>query len=712
MDTLYIDQFDYLGLIVLMPLIGAIINGLLGSKLPRAVTATVACGAMLLSFIFSLISVRGLLANAYELGGQQLYGELTYTAYRWIYSGALELDIAFLLDPLSAMMILIITGVGFLIHLYSVGYMSHDPGQWRYFAYLNLFVFSMLLLVLGKNMLVTFIGWEGVGVCSYLLIGFWYTDDAKAMAGQKAFIVNRVGDFAFLAAIFILFYEAGTLDYLELERMSTSMASAFVMTSVVPTVPLLLFVACTGKSAQIPLYTWLPDAMAGPTPVSALIHAATMVTAGVFLIARTNWLFSLSFHAMWVVAVVGILTAFFAATIALVQNDIKKVLAYSTISQLGYMFAALGVGAFTAAIFHLMTHAFFKALLFLGSGSVIHAMSDEQDIRKMGGLKRWMPVTRWTFLFGCLAIAGIPLFSGFYSKDAILWGALSNTHLLNVAGVGGESGTNIRYLINEVAPTITAANGAALDVATGQEAVSWLVFILGVLTAGMTAFYMFRLYFLTFEGECRAPEEIKAHIHESPLAMTIPLMVLALLSIIGGYTGWPHFLVPAEGTAHDVMLFFEHWHRETFAVSNEFRLFNRFGEHPYAWEIFSAAAGFVAALTGIGLAYLFYLKDPDRPKRIAESVRGLYRVLQNKYYVDEAYDTVFVKGSINSGRGLWRFDRSVIDGLLVDGAGFLMSSGGRILRHLQSGQVQRYATYFVLALVLAMVAVLLEPWRW
>ncbi len=400
---LYQDQFYYLGLIVLMPLIGALINGIIGAKLPRKFVDVIACGSILMSFFFSLISIKALVENATHVKNAEgvvetVYGHLSYTAYHWIYAGDFGVDLAFMLDPLTSLLLLLITGVGFLIHLYSVGYMADDPSKWRYFSYLNLFCFAMLLLVLGKNMLVTFIGWEGVGLCSYLLIGFWYTDDEKAAAGQKAFIVNRVGDFAFLVGMFILYYETQTLDYIQLKEFATNAALIQQIAPVAWLIVLFMFIGCTGKSAQIPLYVWLPDAMAGPTPVSALIHAATMVTSGVFLLSRLNWLVTISYEVMAVIAWVGALTAFFAATIAITQNDIKKVLAYSTVSQLGYMFLAVGVGSFTAAVFHLMTHAFFKALMFLGSGSVIHAMHHEQDMRKMGGLKKYMPVTSKTFL--------------------------------------------------------------------------------------------------------------------------------------------------------------------------------------------------------------------------------------------------------------------------------------------------------------------------
>ena len=695
MDAFYANQFYLLGLIVLFPLIGALINGLLGSRLPEKAVDWIANTAVLLSFFTSIASVVTLWNDPAE--------RLTYTVYPWIYAGELSVDIAFLLDPLSAIMILVVTGVGFLIHLYSAGYMHDDPGKWKYFTYLNLFLFSMLLLVLGKNMLVTFIGWEGVGACSYLLIGFWYTDDEKAKAGQKAFIVNRVGDFGFLLGLFLLFWETGTLDYVELAAIATNAATVATLAPIALPVVLLLFLGCTGKSAQIPLYTWLPDAMAGPTPVSALIHAATMVTSGVYLLSRLNHIVTLSYEAMLVIAVIGALTAFFAATIALVQNDIKKVLAYSTVSQLGYMFLAIGVGSFVGAVFHLMTHAFFKALLFLGSGSVIHSMGGEQDIRKMGGLHRYMPVTSVTFAVACLAISGFPLLSGFFSKDLILWGALSNVHVFQVEGVLGDAGANISYLTSVVAPAL--GTGGELDVAMLTKVIHGLVFGIGLLTAGLTAFYMFRLYILTFLGDFRGDEATESHLHESPLTMTLPLSVLGLLSIIGGYTGWPHMIshLFPEGVEAK-MLLFEHWLEPIFEVSQTYRIAGRFGEHAATWEWISLALSVGVGLAGIGLAFLFYKFQPGLPKMFFERLQAIYRVLDSKYKVDEAYDFLFVRGSIAVGKGIGLFDRYVIDGIFVNGTGFAAESGGKILRNLQSGDVQRYATYIVLAVVLALFA--------
>lgn len=718
---LYQDQFHYLGLIVLMPLLGALINGILGAKLPKKLVDFIACGAILSSFFFSLLSIRALVENAVHVTNDKgevistTYGHLSYTAYQWIYAGDFGVDLAFMLDPLTALLLLLITGVGFLIHLYSTGYMADDPSKWRYFSYLNLFCFAMLLLVLGKNMLVTFIGWEGVGLCSYLLIGFWYTDDEKAKAGQKAFIVNRVGDFAFLVGMFILYYETQTLDYLALREFGTNPVLIQQIAPVAGVIVAFIFIGCTGKSAQIPLYVWLPDAMAGPTPVSALIHAATMVTSGVFLLSRLNWLVTISFEVMAIIAWVGALTAFFAATIAITQNDIKKVLAYSTVSQLGYMFLAVGVGSFTAAVFHLMTHAFFKALMFLGSGSVIHAMHHEQDMRKMGGLGKYMPWTSKTFFVGCLAISGVPVFSGFFSKDAILWGALSNTHILAVDGAAdaikavdvapGAPSALAQTLTTRPLEIITSGSG--VDIHWLMQITSWGTFLLAVITAGMTAFYMFRLYFMTFSGECRADEHTKSHLHESPPSMVVPLVVLAILSAVGGLTGWPHFIVHyAHFLPEGFVLFFEHWFAEIFATSNDLRILSRFGAHAYVWEMVATVCGMLAAGLGIGLSWMRYGKNFEVSDE--ENTNKLYDFVSKKYKVDELYDFVFVRGSIKGGEGMTFFDKHILDGVLVNGAAVLMSTAGRILRHLQSGNVQRYATYVTLGIVLALVALMLR----
>ena len=506
--------------------------------------------------------------------------------------GLMRFDVPWglMLDPLNSVMVLVVTGVGLLIHIYSVGYMGHEGGYYRFFGYLNLFMFSMLMLVLANNMLLMFVGWEGVGLCSYLLIGFYFLRKSASDAGKKAFIVNRIGDAGFLLGLFLTLGTLGTINFHEIGP--ALLAGHFAKGAPVMTaIALLLFVGATGKSAQIPLYVWLPDAMEGPTPVSALIHAATMVTAGVYMVTRMNAIFQLSPTAMDVVAVTGAVTAIFAASMGLVQNDIKRVLAYSTISQLGYMFLALGVGAFTAGIFHLMTHAFFKACLFLGSGSVIHAMSGEQDMRKMGALKGKIPTTAWTFIVATLAIAGIPPLAGFFSKDAILGSAYERSPML------------------------------------------WAV---GWVTAGMTAFYMFRLVNMTFFGQSRVEHDVEHHIHESPSSMTIPLIILAALSIVGGWIGWPaslggsdrfaHFLEPVMG-------------QRALEITTEAEKASR-GANTIEYLLMLASV--LIALTGIGLAYRWYIKSPDRPERFAARMGGLYRLVLHKYYVDEIYDALFV----------------------------------------------------------------------
>jgi NADH-quinone oxidoreductase subunit L len=653
-------QSPLLLLIVLLPGLGALFHGTIGQKMPRFVVSLVACGVMVMSFFLSLLLVLGMhRLGQVDAQGQSVYPAIEWTSHLWIESGSFSIPAKLVMDPLSAMMLMIITGVGSLIHLYSTGYIAHDRGYARYFTYLNLFVSAMLILVLGGNLLVTFVGWEGVGMCSYLLIGFWFTDDAKASAGKKAFVVNRVGDFAFILAMLILFVTAGTLDYGLLAAAAADPATAGAMATVATAVGLLTFVGCTGKSAQIPLYVWLPDAMAGPTPVSALIHAATMVTAGVYLIIRLNFLFVLSPTAMWVIMLVGGATALMAASIGLVQNDIKKVLAYSTVSQLGYMFMAVGAGAYVAGAAHLMTHAFFKALLFLGSGSVIHGMSEEQDMRKMGGLRSKMPWTHATYLIGCLAIAGVPGLSGFFSKDEILWGVLNNQ----------REGSVVPWL-------------------------QTLVWVVGVLTAGMTAFYMFRSYFMTFWGESRAPEEIKKHIHESPFTMVAPLVVLGVFSVLGGYLCVPEFMAHAVG-GHNLL----HGWLDQLLAQSEPRLLSRFGEHPLGAELGAMGASIAVATAGIAGAYVLYVKRPELPGQARERLSALHRVVYNKYYVDEAYDVGLVKPLIYLGRILHKVvDEFVIDLLLVNGSAWLVRSMGRALRRLQTGDVQRYAAYVLLGL--------------
>ncbi len=600
---------SYLRYIVLFPLLGVMFNLFLGPRYGRRVVNWVSPGMILLAFCFAFAAFVQLPDG----------GALVDTVYPWIYSGALHVDVALRVDPLSGVMIMVITGVGFLIHVYSVGYMAHDEDVVRYFIYLNLFTAAMLLLVLGDNILLLFVGWEGVGLCSYLLVGFWYTDNENASAGKKAFIVNRIGDAGFLLGLFLLFWSLGahevwTLTFSEIE------ANASVLpVGTVTIICLLFFVGAAGKSAQIPLYVWLPDAMAGPTPVSALIHAATMVTAGIYLIARMHFLYSLSPTTLAVVATVGAGTALFAATIALVQTDIKKVLAYSTVSQLGYMFLGLGVGAYAAGVFHVMTHAFFKALLFLGAGSVIHGMRDEQDITKMGGLRTKMPTTYGTFAVGCLAIAGFPFLSGFFSKDLILEHAFGSPH--------GSS-------------------------------VLWIV---GTVGAGLTAFYMFRLLFVTFWGENRADPEVAHHIHESPQAMTIPLVVLAIFSLIGGYFTLPELLSPLYG--HD---------------------------HPHVPALVKYLPT-ILGLGGIGLAYRLYVQDPGLADRLSERFSGLHQLLLNKYYIDEIYEAIIVQPILAASDWLWKiWDTVVIDGL-VNGTALVVQANGLLFRFWQTGNVQTYA---------------------
>jgi len=576
-----------------------------------------------------------------------------------------------LLDPLSCVMLFVVTGVGFLIHVYSTGYMAHEGGYYRFFGYLNLFMFSMLVLVLANNLLLLFVGWEGVGLCSYLLIGFYFLRKSASDAGKKAFIANRVGDAGFLLGLFVLVGTLGTLRFTEIAP-AIEAGNFAIGSGVMTAIALLLFVGATGKSAQIPLYVWLPDAMEGPTPVSALIHAATMVTAGVYMITRMNVVFQLAPVALGVIATVGAVTALYAATMGLVQTDIKRVLAYSTVSQLGYMFLALGVGAFTSGIFHLMTHAFFKALLFLGSGSVIHAMSGEQDMRRMGGLWSKIPITAKTFLIATIAISGIPPFAGFVSKDAIL-----------------AASFNARPVL-------------------------WIV---GFITAGLTAFYMFRLVNMTFFGESHVSHEAEHHLHESPPSMTVPLMILAGLSIVGGWIGWPEALGGSDRFAHFLDPVIAR-HAEAVAALPE--------STSHGTEFGLMAASVLVALAGIWGAYMLYLKRPEMPERIAQRFSGVHRLLVNKYYVDQLYDAMFVLRAKDLGTTLGAFDRGVINGLGIDGAGWLtravsvvsmwwdkwivdglVNLAARIVwilsypvRMLQSGRVSNYALLIVLGVLL------------
>lgn len=634
-------MLDYIWLIPILPLIGFAINGLFGKYIGKKLVSLAACSSVGLSFVVSLMCFSNLLSMPAD---ERLFEKTFYT---WISSGTFKADLAFQLDPLSGIMILVVTGVGFLIHIYSMGYMHEDEGYHRYFTYLNLFIFSMLILVLGGNFLVMFVGWEAVGLCSYLLIGFWYKKKSAADAGTKAFIVNRIGDFGFILGIMMIFFTFHSVDFQEV--FSQAEANFPEGSNAIVWITLLLFIGATGKSAQIPLYTWLPDAMEGPTPVSALIHAATMVTAGVYMVARCSALFIIAPEAMLTVAIVGAVTAIFAASIGLVQNDIKKVLAYSTVSQLGYMFLACGVGAFGAAIFHLMTHAFFKALLFLGSGSVIHAMGGEQDIRKMGALRKKMPVTFYTFLLATLAIAGIPGFAGFFSKDEILWKSFSSPY--------GHT----------------------------------LLWITGAVAAGFTSFYMFRLVFLAFCGESRVDAHAEEHLHESPPSMTIPLSILGALSVIGGYVGIPHIL----GGHNRIEAFLEPVFRFA-AESSE----SAQGHGSESAEMTLMVVSVLIALSGIGLAYYFYLKNRSVPEKLAQSFSPVYKLLLNKYYVDEIYDALIVNPIKKGSTILWEFfDEKVIDGI-VNGAAEFFEDGGLSLRKLQSGKAQAYLVSILLGAVI------------
>jgi NADH-quinone oxidoreductase subunit L len=627
---------EHLWLIPLFPLVTAALMLLVGRRLSNSAVSVLCVGSVGLSFVFALGAVRQLLAADPENRVAQRI------LFEWLTPGQMQLstghlvrftaDWGYLLDPLSCVMVLVVTGVGFLIHFYSIGYMGHEGGYYRFFGYMNLFMFSMLTLVLANNMLLMFVGWEGVGLCSYLLIGFYILRQSATNAGNKAFIVNRIGDASFILGILLTAVTFGTIRFTTAGLAGAAANSGILQVlngalgahalaagaPVLTTIALLLFVGACGKSAQIPLYVWLPDAMEGPTPVSALIHAATMVTAGVYMVVRMNAIYQLAPLAMDVVAVVGVVTALFAASMALVQNDIKRVLAYSTISQLGYMFLALGAGAFAAGIFHLMTHAFFKALLFLGAGSVIHAMSGEQDIQKMGGLGDRIQITAKTFYAATLAIAGIPPLAGFFSKDEILARAFE------------------------------------------RNAALWTV---GVFTAGMTAFYMFRLVFLTFSGYSRADEHAQKHVHESPHTMTIPLIILAVLSVVGGWSGstrFEKFLEPVISTAR----------AQTEAT--------KFADQSSATEYLLMFASIGVAFIGIWLAYEFYRTKRFAPELVAQKFGRFYQALFHKYYVDEIYDALVVNRTKDLGTMLGRFDAKVIDGVGVDGTGWLARFGSSV----------------------------------
>ena len=617
-----------LWLIPLWPLLGFLVNGFVGRRISKRAVGAVACGSVGLSLLSSLMAVWQLLGMPAEAR------RVEQVLAPWIWVGDLRADWGLLLDPLSGVMILVVTGVGFLIHIYSIGYMHDDRDYSRFFTYLNLFMVSMLLLVLADNYLLLFVGWEAVGLCSYLLIGFWFEKDVAANAGKKAFIVNRVGDFGFTLGVMLLWSTLGTLNYAEVFKAAPTQLTAGG--GVVTAIALLLFVGATGKSAQLPLYVWLPDAMEGPTPVSALIHAATMVTAGVYMVARSAPLFDMAPLAMGVVAWIGAITAVFAATIALVQTDIKRIIAYSTISQLGYMFLGCGVGAYGAGIFHLSTHAFFKALLFLGAGSVIHGLGGEQDIRYMGGLRRHMPITAWTFLLGALANSGI-LLAGFWSKDEILYGAASTGH--------------------------------------------WGIWALGAGGAFLTAFYMMRCYYLVFEGQFRVRGEAAHHLHESPPVMTIPLAVLALFAAFVGLIGVP----PEHGIYHQfVASVFERTAAEP---------------HAAVPGLLMAAISLAIALAGLVVASVFYLRRPQVPERLAATHPEVYRTLLNKYYVDELYAALVVEPIRAGSLWLWqRFDEPVIDGS-VNGLGALVRAGSRGLRRTQTGYVMNYVLSFIIGVV-------------
>jgi NADH-quinone oxidoreductase subunit L len=624
---------DGFWLIPFVPALSALILVLFGQKLPKKYVSFQACGAVFVSLIIAVVSFVGLLKVSPESP------PLVKSLFTWIKAGGFQADLSFQFDPLAAVMALVVTGVGFLIHVYSVGYMAHDKGYARYFAYLNLFTFAMLILVMASNMVLMFVGWEGVGLCSYLLIGFWFEKHSAANAGKKAFIVNRIGDAGFILGILFIIMTVGSSEFASI---NAAIGEGVLTPAVATLVAILLFVGAAGKSAQLPLYVWLPDAMEGPTPVSALIHAATMVTAGVYMVARMNLLYTLSDTATGIVALVGALTAVFAASMALTQNDIKRVLAYSTISQLGYMFIGCGVGAYAAGIFHLYTHAFFKSLLFLAAGSVIHALSGEQDMQKMGGLKKHLPWTHPTFLIGAIAIAGVPFLSGFFSKDAILTQAFVQGH--------------------------------------------YFVWALGLAGAVMTAFYMFRLIFLVFYGNERLSPAARHHLHESPKVMTVPLAILAFFSIVAGYVGLPavvgeradlfqRFLEPVIKPAHE-------GHVE---MSTEWMLI-----------IVSVAVAFF----GIFIAYALYIRNPKIPHNLVARFPWAYRLLYNKYYVDEIYNATFVHPLVRGSEIIYdNFDLKVVDGA-INGSASATGFFGRILSYIQTGLVKDYALLFLLGVVI------------
>ena len=615
-------------LIPFIPAISTLILAVFGQKLSKKWVSIQACLAVFASFVIAIISFFGIQGASSE-------HPLVKSLFSWIESGTFKADLALQFDPLTAVMCLVVTGVGFFIHVYSIGYMAKDPGYKRFFTYMNLFMFTMLILVMGENLVVMFVGWEGVGLCSYLLIGFWFEKPSAARAGKKAFIVNRIGDAGFLLGIMFILINIGSTSFTAINE---AVNRGEVTAGLATLIGILLFIGACGKSAQIPLYVWLPDAMEGPTPVSALIHAATMVTAGVYMVARMNVLYALSHTATDIIALIGALTAIFAATMALTQNDIKRVLAYSTISQLGYMFIACGVGAYSAGIFHLYTHAFFKGLLFLAAGSVMHAMSGELNMQKMGGLKKYLPRTYPTFLIGAIAISGIPILSGFFSKDAILTSAF----------------------------------------ASGK----YFIWALGICGAILTAFYMFRLVFLTFHGQERIEPEAKKHLHESPPSMTIPLMILAFFSIVAGWVGLPvvfgknldkfgQFLEPVIHQSHEAHL----------SLSTE-------------WGLIGISV--VVALAGIIIAAIFYLKKTEIPHNLVKRFPFIYKLLYNKYYVDEFYDAIIVNPMVKGSEFVYKhFDLAVIDAT-VNNTGNVTNFFGKILSYLQTGLIKDYALIFLL----------------
>jgi NADH-quinone oxidoreductase subunit L len=638
-------------LMILPPLAGAALNGVFGRRFSQAVVSWIGCGASGLAMVFAL-------ASAWAFSHPET-GIYEHSYFTWIQAGSFVANYALYYDRLTLVMTVTVTVVAFLIHLYSRGYMEHEGGYYRFFAYLNLFLFMMLTLVTAGNYPLMFVGWEGVGLCSYLLIGFYFPKKSASDAGKKAFVTTRIGDVGFTLAVALIYWTFGSVNFTQVFQGVGSLGTG-QFSGPLTAIGVLLFLGAAGKSAQLPLYVWLPDAMEGPTPVSALIHAATMVTAGVYLVARSNVIYAHAPVALEIVSIVGCLTAFYAATIALTQNDLKRMLAYSTISQLGYMFLGCGAGVFAAGIFHLMTHACFKALLFLCAGSVMHALAGELDMRKMGGLRRHMPTTYWTFLIATLAISGVPFFAGFFSKDEILAGAYEGP--------------------------------------LGQPWLYWL----GTLTAGLTALYMFRALYMTFHGESRLTPELERHVHESGRKMTVPLMILAFFSVVAGYVSWPkawagnerfdRYLAPVFGRSEQVLTLQAAHHAG--------------GLSPGALLTFSICA----AGLGILIAFWFYLKSTEIPARLAERFSGLYRILVRKYYVDEFYDWLIVHPIRDgSDKFLWKVvDAGAIDDVCVNGAGQATESVGNVLRRIQSGNLRSYAAWVLLGAVIWLLVVLVR----